>query len=74
MQALRQKANQISEYPENGLLKFYISRQWLNKFNTFAEPGPISNYDFLCRHGGYILFVFICLIDICVAFYKCNVD
>ncbi|XP_053103903.1 ubiquitin carboxyl-terminal hydrolase 33 isoform X1 [Hemicordylus capensis] len=37
---------------EPSLLQFYISRQWLNKFRTFAEPGPISNNDFLCMHGG----------------------
>lgn len=37
---------------EPSLLQFYISRQWLNKFKTFAEPGPISNDDFLCLHGG----------------------
>lgn len=37
---------------EPSLLQFYISRQWLNKFKTFAEPGPISNDDFLCSHGG----------------------
>ncbi|KAG7261055.1 hypothetical protein CRUP_007849 [Coryphaenoides rupestris] len=34
------------------LLHFYISREWLNKFNTFTEPGPISNHTFLCQHGG----------------------
>ncbi|KAJ3605058.1 hypothetical protein NHX12_027108 [Muraenolepis orangiensis] len=27
-------------------------REWLNKFNTFTEPGPISNHTFLCQHGG----------------------
>uniref|UniRef100_A0A8C6TSC5 Ubiquitin carboxyl-terminal hydrolase n=1 Tax=Neogobius melanostomus TaxID=47308 RepID=A0A8C6TSC5_9GOBI len=37
---------------EPSLLQFYVSRQWLNKFKTFAEPGPISNDDFLCSHGG----------------------
>ncbi|XP_048352792.1 ubiquitin carboxyl-terminal hydrolase 33 isoform X1 [Sphaerodactylus townsendi] len=37
---------------EPSLLQFYISRQWLNKFRTFAEPGLISNNDFLCIHGG----------------------
>ncbi|XP_042320180.1 LOW QUALITY PROTEIN: ubiquitin carboxyl-terminal hydrolase 33 [Sceloporus undulatus] len=37
---------------EPSLLQFYISRQWLNKYRTFAEPGPISNNDFLCIHGG----------------------
>lgn len=48
---LRQKANQITEMDDAGFVRFYISRQWVNKFNTFAEPGPINNYDFLCRHG-----------------------
>ena len=33
-------------------MTFYISKQWLNKFRTFAEPGPIDNSDFLCLHGG----------------------
>lgn len=33
-------------------MTFYISKQWLNKLNTFAEPGPIDNTDFLCHHGG----------------------
>ena len=26
---------------EAGLVKFYISRQWLNKFENFAEPGML---------------------------------
>ncbi|XP_071548146.1 ubiquitin carboxyl-terminal hydrolase 20-like [Panulirus ornatus] len=37
---------------EPSLMQFYISKQWVNKFNTFSEPGPIDNYDFLCPHGG----------------------
>ncbi|GIY36399.1 ubiquitin carboxyl-terminal hydrolase 20, partial [Caerostris extrusa] len=37
---------------EQGLLRFHISKQWINKFNNFAEPGPITNTDFLCIHGG----------------------
>lgn len=32
-------------------VKFYVSQEWVNRFNTFSEPGPISNYDFLCPHG-----------------------
>lgn len=31
---------------------YYVSKQWVNRFNEFAEPGPITNYDFLCEHGG----------------------
>ncbi|XP_018420260.1 PREDICTED: ubiquitin carboxyl-terminal hydrolase 20 [Nanorana parkeri] len=48
----RQKVISLAEMKESGLLQFYISREWLNKFNTFAEPGPISNQSFLCSHGG----------------------
>uniref|UniRef100_A0AC34GGD8 DUSP domain-containing protein n=1 Tax=Panagrolaimus sp. ES5 TaxID=591445 RepID=A0AC34GGD8_9BILA len=31
---------------------FYISAEWLYRFRTFSEPGPITNYDFLCEHFG----------------------
>ncbi|XP_076360127.1 LOW QUALITY PROTEIN: ubiquitin carboxyl-terminal hydrolase 20-like [Tachypleus tridentatus] len=50
----RQRAVELMERSKNepGLLHFYISKQWVNKFNTFANPGPISNSDFLCPHGG----------------------
>uniref|UniRef100_A0A6A7FUQ5 ubiquitinyl hydrolase 1 n=2 Tax=Hirondellea gigas TaxID=1518452 RepID=A0A6A7FUQ5_9CRUS len=34
------------------LMRFYISKQWFNKFQSFAECGPIDNSDFLCPHGG----------------------
>lgn len=29
----------------------YVSKQWICRFNTCAEPGPIDNSDFLCHHG-----------------------
>uniref|UniRef100_A0A670ZPU7 ubiquitinyl hydrolase 1 n=2 Tax=Pseudonaja textilis TaxID=8673 RepID=A0A670ZPU7_PSETE len=48
----RQKVVSLATLKEPGLLQFYISREWLNKFNTFTEPGPISNHTFLCSHGG----------------------
>ncbi|GFT56830.1 ubiquitin carboxyl-terminal hydrolase 20 [Nephila pilipes] len=49
----RQCAVELMERSRNeGLLKFHISKQWVNKFNNFAEPGPITNTDFLCIHGG----------------------
>lgn len=48
----RQKVVALANMKESSLLQFYISREWLNKFNTFAEPGPISNHTFLCQHGG----------------------
>lgn len=54
MVVLRQKAAEILESAviEPNDLKFYISKQWINKFNTWAEPGPIDNSDFACSHGG----------------------
>lgn len=50
----RQRAVELMEISkkEPSLMQFYISKQWVNKFNTFAEPGPINNSDFLCLHGG----------------------
>ncbi|XP_062383411.1 ubiquitin carboxyl-terminal hydrolase 33 isoform X2 [Sardina pilchardus] len=48
----RRRVNSLVNMMEPSLLQFYVSRQWLNKFRTFAEPGPISNNDFLCTHGG----------------------
>ncbi|KAM4720677.1 ubiquitin carboxyl-terminal hydrolase 33 [Rhinophrynus dorsalis] len=48
----RRRVCSLLNMMEPSLLQFYISRQWLNKFKTFAEPGPISNNDFLCVHGG----------------------
>lgn len=48
----RRRVSVLCNMMEPSLLQFYISRQWLNKFKTFAEPGPISNRDFLCSHGG----------------------
>ncbi|KAK7497015.1 hypothetical protein BaRGS_00011751 [Batillaria attramentaria] len=49
---LRLKAMKIRDAHEPSLLQFYVSKQWINRFNTFAEPGPITNTDFLCKHGG----------------------
>lgn len=48
----RRRVSGLFNMMEPSLLQFYVSRQWLNKFKTFAEPGPISNSDFLCSHGG----------------------
>ncbi|KAB5579779.1 hypothetical protein PHYPO_G00198900 [Pangasianodon hypophthalmus] len=48
----RRRVTALFNMMEPSLLQFYVSRQWLNKFRTFAEPGPISNRDFLCAHGG----------------------
>lgn len=48
----RRRISSLLNMMEPSLLQFYVSRQWLNKFKTFAEPGPISNNDFLCMHGG----------------------
>ncbi|XP_066453909.1 ubiquitin carboxyl-terminal hydrolase 33 isoform X1 [Eleutherodactylus coqui] len=48
----RRRVTSLLNLTEPSLLQFYISHQWLNKFKTFAEPGPISNNDFLCLHGG----------------------
>ena len=52
MQTLLRKDMQTPNGQSASLVQYYISRQWVNKLENFAEPGPIDNSDFLCRHGG----------------------
>ncbi|CAG5125310.1 unnamed protein product, partial [Candidula unifasciata] len=51
MESLRQRMSEL-ERSEPSILRFYLSKQWESRFYTFAEPGPITNKDFLCKHGG----------------------
>lgn len=55
MENIRSKVQELISYKnkEPSLMEFYVSKQWMNKLNTFAEPGPIDNSDFLCPHGGF---------------------
>lgn len=49
---VKSKAVELSELCEESSDEFvYISKQWMCRFYTFAEPGPIDNSDFLCHHG-----------------------
>lgn len=41
-------------YPSSSDIKFFVSKQWINRFNTFAEPGPIDNSSILCQHGSLL--------------------
>ncbi|XP_052789430.1 ubiquitin carboxyl-terminal hydrolase 20-like isoform X1 [Mya arenaria] len=52
MHSVRQEAMDLMNNREPSLMHFFVSKQWINRFNTFAEPGPITNDDFLCPHGG----------------------
>lgn len=54
MEHIRFEANELAAlYPlSQSEIRFFISREWLARFNTFAEPGPISNWSMLCPHGG----------------------
>lgn len=44
MEPLREELQTFLEQ-QAGLVKFYISRQWLNKFENFAEPGTVIEID-----------------------------
>ncbi|XP_014673946.1 PREDICTED: ubiquitin carboxyl-terminal hydrolase 33-like isoform X2 [Priapulus caudatus] len=66
MLKLRQQAEDLQRSRETSLMNFYISKQWINKFNTFAEPGPITSYDFLCAHGGVAPHKFNHVRDLCL--------
>lgn len=52
MDILRSKAHRLNCQQRSSDIKFFVSRQWYNKFKTFAEPGPIDNWTLLCPHGG----------------------
>lgn len=41
-------------YLSSSDIKFFVSKQWINRFNTFAEPGPIDNSSILCQHGSIL--------------------
>ena len=53
MDDVRTEIQELLRHQTNtpSLVQHYISRQWINKFENFAEPGPIDNSDFLCRVG-----------------------
>ncbi|XP_017780723.1 PREDICTED: ubiquitin carboxyl-terminal hydrolase 20 isoform X1 [Nicrophorus vespilloides] len=50
---LKTKINELVEGNEEatGMDVAYVSKQWMSRFNTCAEPGPIDNSDFLCSHN-----------------------
>ena len=54
MHLIRQKALEMDDIGSEQAsdIRFFVSRQWLNKFKTFAEPGPIDNRAWMCPHGG----------------------
>lgn len=54
MSIIRNQAMQLDDMgaEQASDIRFFVSRQWLNKFKTFAEPGPIDNWALLCPHGG----------------------
>lgn len=55
MQNVRAQALEIvNSIPYSSDIKFFISKQWLNRFNTFSEPGPIDNWSILCQHGNLL--------------------
>ncbi|CAG9124933.1 unnamed protein product [Plutella xylostella] len=53
MEAIRRKVAEIIESTpvDPNEVRYYISKQWIVKFNTWAEPGPIDNSVFVCPHG-----------------------
>lgn len=58
MAHIRAQAQEIISshpYPSTSSdIKFFVSKQWINRFNTFAEPGPIDNSSILCQHGSLL--------------------
>jgi hypothetical protein len=50
------RMNPLQESNENDerLVQYYVSKAWLVRFYSMAEPGPIDNSSVLCRHGGVL--------------------
>ncbi|XP_035890823.1 ubiquitin carboxyl-terminal hydrolase 20 isoform X2 [Anopheles stephensi] len=54
MATVRAQASNLLTMQEHASdIRFYVSRNWLHRFNTFAEPGPIDNWTLLCPHGAF---------------------
>ncbi|XP_055639705.1 ubiquitin carboxyl-terminal hydrolase 20 [Toxorhynchites rutilus septentrionalis] len=54
MITIRAQASDLISVQEHASdIRFYVSRNWLHRFNTFAEPGPIDNWTLLCPHGAF---------------------
>lgn len=54
MTTIRAQASDLISVQEHASdIRFYVSRNWLHRFNTFAEPGPIDNWTLLCPHGAF---------------------
>ena len=52
-EAFKERISQaLNSMKEPSPSAFYISSEWLFRFRTFSDPGPISNTDFLCEHQG----------------------
>ncbi|GMT05679.1 hypothetical protein PENTCL1PPCAC_27853, partial [Pristionchus entomophagus] len=52
--AVRQMMSPQAIANSSGGDRHYISTEWLERLSTFAEPGPITNYDFLCPHANLL--------------------
>lgn len=52
MSIIRHQALALYDTEQASDIRFFVSRHWLNKFKTFAEPGPIDNWALFCPHGG----------------------
>lgn len=50
--AICQRVAELESDATSSLMKFSVSKQWVSRFHSFAEPGPVTNTDFLCKHGG----------------------
>ncbi|KAL3990966.1 Ubiquitin carboxyl-terminal hydrolase family protein [Acanthocheilonema viteae] len=65
MDDIRIRVRQILEESDKTKIPFYnyISREWLHRFSTFSNPGPITNFDFLCQHSQILPRRAACLTD-----------
>lgn len=46
----RKRAERLEKVSTGEKERYYISKDWLVKFNSFSEPGPVDNRLLLCQH------------------------
>ncbi|CAH1392712.1 unnamed protein product [Nezara viridula] len=46
----RKRAAKLEEISSSEAERYYLAKDWLVKFNSFSEPGPVDNRLLLCQH------------------------
>jgi len=54
MLPLRKELSILEQETNISLVKYYVSKAWLVRFENMSEPGEIDNSSVICKHGGVL--------------------